>query len=189
MKILYLGNENSKILDFLKKDNNEIIVSDNKINIDLLKIDNIDFIISFGYRHIISRHVVEYFKKRAINLHISYLPWNRGADPNLWSFLENTPKGVSIHYIDEKLDNGDILVQRNITYKMDDTLRTTYNRLIEAMENLFIAHWYDIINNNIVPQQQKVRGTYHSSKDKLSYLKYLSHGWDTNVSTIIGKGR
>ena len=49
---------------------------------------------------------------RVVNLHIAYLPYNRGADPNLWSVLEDTPAGVSIHYVDEGVDTGDIIAQR-----------------------------------------------------------------------------
>ncbi|HUX61123.1 MAG TPA: formyltransferase family protein, partial [Ignavibacteriaceae bacterium] len=59
-----------------------------------------DFIVSYGYRNIIGKPVLDKFQGRAINLHISYLPWNRGADPNLWSFFDNTPKGVTIHFLD-----------------------------------------------------------------------------------------
>ena len=52
---------------------------------------------------------------RAINLHISYLPWNRGADPNLWSAV-GMPKGVTIHYINDGFDTGDILFQKAILF-------------------------------------------------------------------------
>ena len=44
---------------------------------------------------------------------MSYLPWNRGADPNFWSILEDTPKGVTIHIMDESIDTGDILYQKD----------------------------------------------------------------------------
>ena len=51
--------------------------------------------------------------KTLINLHISYLPYNRGSYPNYWSFKENTPNGVSIHHIDDGIDTGPVLVQKN----------------------------------------------------------------------------
>ena len=37
-------------------------------------------------------------------MHISYLPFNRGAHPNYWSFKDNSPKGVTIHFIDNGID-------------------------------------------------------------------------------------
>lgn len=187
MRILYLGNENQRIINFLKKDGHSVIVTSEKITKSLLK--NIDYIISFGYRHIIPKDVVELFYKKAINLHISYLPWNRGADPNLWSFLENTPKGVSIHYINENLDKGDILLQKYITYDCEDTLKSTYSRLIKTVEEVFIQHWQEIKNNNIIALKQETKGSYHNLKDKEKYLYLLNYGWDTNVNLLIGKGK
>jgi methionyl-tRNA formyltransferase len=55
-----------------------------------------DFILSFGLRKIISENIIKKLKKPIFNIHLSYLPFNRGAHPNFWSFIENTPAGVSI---------------------------------------------------------------------------------------------
>lgn len=46
-----------------------------------------------------------------MNLHISYLPWNKGADPNFWSCIDGTPAGVTLHHIDAGVDTGDIIAQ------------------------------------------------------------------------------
>ena len=40
---------------------------------------------------------------------MSFLPYNRGSHPNFWSFVENTPKGVSIHEVSNGIDDGDII--------------------------------------------------------------------------------
>ncbi|MCL0081308.1 hypothetical protein M1N64_03665 [Peptococcaceae bacterium] len=68
------------------------------------------------------------FQGRAINLHISFLPWNRGADPNFWSFIENAPVGVSIHYLDEGIDTGDRKKQqgKGSYHNAKDKERLTY---------------------------------------------------------------
>ena len=65
-------------------------------------------------------------------MHISLLPWNRGYHPNIWSFLEDTPKGVTIHYINEGIDTGDIIVQKEIVIDEDkETLKSSYEILHE----------------------------------------------------------
>ena len=89
--------------------NCELIISDESINASFCKEQNFDFLISYGYKFILKNDILSLFKKAAINLHISYLPYNRGSDPNFWSFMENSPKGVSIHYMDAGLDTGDII--------------------------------------------------------------------------------
>lgn len=187
MNILYLGIEDKRIIDFLEKDNKVIVYKERISNGDVLK--DIDYIISYGYRFIISKEIVDRFKNRAINLHISYLPWNKGADPNLWSFLEDTPKGVSIHYIDYNLDTGDILGQAEIKYEDNDTLRSTYDLLTRKMEELFFYIWEDLQKGNIIAKKQAGTGSYHNSNDKNKYLFLLNEGWDTRVRSIIGKGK
>ena len=54
--------------------------------------------------------------KKIINLHISYLPYNKGAHPNFWSFADNTPSGVTIHEVNENLDSGNIIFQKKIEF-------------------------------------------------------------------------
>jgi len=68
-----------------------------------------DFIVSFGYRHILKEPILRSVARPIINIHISYLPWNRGADANFWSWFKHTPKGVSIHEIDAGIDTGPVL--------------------------------------------------------------------------------
>ena len=85
MNILLLGEKSKLIYDkIIALGYNANIISD-KITYEMVQ--NYDFIISFGYRHIIKEDVINKFINKIINLHISYLPYNKGADPNLWSYL------------------------------------------------------------------------------------------------------
>lgn len=148
----------------------------------------VDFIISYRYRHLIKKEIIDHFSGKIINLHISYLPWNRGADPNLWSYLENTPKGVTIHLVDVGLDTGDILIQQLIEDDLEDTLYTSYQKLSEAIENLFILTWNSIIHGELKPVPQNLlEGTTHRTRDKQIYEPLLTDGWHTPVKHIIGK--
>jgi methionyl-tRNA formyltransferase len=122
-------------------------------------------------------------------LHISLLPWNRGADPNLWSFLEDTPKGVTIHYVDEGLDTGDIIVQKEVFFDYsDENLATTYQKLNEEILELFKSEWPLISAGKAPRQKQPMGGSFHSSKDKkrFEYL-FADKGWDTPVIKLVGR--
>lgn len=185
MNVLYLGPYRENMIQFLRMNGEEVHHTEQRIDHHVL--NHVDFIVSYGYRHIIQKDVVHRFKHRAINLHISYLPWNRGADPNLWSFLEDTPKGVSIHYLDEGIDTGDIIIQKKVEYEEDDTLRSTYNRLSHAIEELFMEHWVDIKNGQLSPKPQKQEGTYHTLADRKKVEHLLIHGWDTPVKCLVGQ--
>ena len=146
-----------------------------------------DFLVSHGYRHIIKPEILALFPDKAINLHIGYLPWNRGVDPNLWSFLDDTPKGVTIHHIDEGIDTGDIIYQEKVDMEFTYSLRTAYERLQDALEDLF---YYkpnkDSIFNGTAPRTpQSGKGSYHCAKDKEQYQHLLTDGWDTKIRDLI----
>ena len=159
------------------------------IDVELLKKYSIDIAVSYLFRHIIKKSSIDYLNGKIINLHISFLPWNRGADPNLWSFLENTPKGVSIHYVDEGLDTGDIIAQEGVRMDIDsETLASTYEILNSEILELFKIQWPLIMRGECSRKKQAPGGTYHCLKDKQAYMHLLSDkGWDTPIEYLLGK--
>ncbi|MGI0534868.1 formyl transferase [Bacillus pfraonensis] len=189
MNILLLGSKGNNLYSFLKSYGDSVVFYEDKIDIHSPILTHIDFIVSYGYRYIIPPSIIEKFNNKIINLHISYLPWNKGADPNLWSFLEDTPKGITIHYIDNGLDTGDIIAQLKVPYKENDTLKTSYDRLCQEIEQLFIKNWELIRSGKVMRKPQPPGGSYHRLKDKEKYLNFLTDGWDTSVKDIIGKAK
>ena len=116
------------------------------------------------------------------------MPWNRGADPNLWSFLEDTPKGVTVHYLDSGIDTGDILVQKSIEFfSSEETLKTSYEKLSQAACILFKESWLDIREGKLLSIPQPQGGSYHRLQDRLAYEYLLTQGWDTPVHQLKGK--
>ncbi len=201
MKILLLGEKSCLITDTVIKHGHSFTISCDRITAD--EVTAYDFIISFGYRYIITPDIVDLFHHKIINLHISLLPYNRGADPNLWSYLEDTPKGVTIHYIDYGLDTGDILLQQEVKDDiLSDTLATSYDRLIKEITKLFNANIVDLLHGNLpsYSQQEKINsmininkiviargGWSHYLKDKEKYLHLLKDkGFDTPVINLKG---
>ena len=190
MNILFLGPEKllqKSFIDFLSNNGNTVIRYEEKLNKELVEKYQFDFLISFGYRYMISKQVLTLFNNNAINLHISYLPWNKGSDPNLWSILDNTPKGVTIHKIDEGLDTGEILFQRKIIFQENDTLKSSYDKLQNELLKLFEENWENIKDKKVIPMKQIGVGSYHKSSDKNNYLKLLTNGWDTKINILKGK--
>lgn len=147
-----------------------------------LQLMNVKLVVSYNYKYIIKRDVIEKVQGNIINLHISLLPWNRGSNPNFWSFMEETPKGVSIHYINEKLDKGKILLQKEVFFdEKIETFATTYETLNKEIVSLFLGHWKDIKKQNITPIEQAKVGTYHSLADFLSFIRGTNFNWNLNI--------
>lgn len=141
-----------------------------------------DWIISYGHRHIIREPQLSLFRDRIVNLHISYLPWGRGADPNLWAWVDGGPHGVTLHYIDAGIDTGDIIAQRRVEMDENETLASSYAKLREAAETLFAKTWPLLRNGRAERRKQPPGGSHRSTSAKASVP--LPKGWDTPVNLI-----
>lgn len=179
-----MGYDECKILDFLSNKGYFIAQTQDKIDGKVIAEYKFDFLISYGYRYIIKENILSLFGDNAINLHISYLPWNKGADPNFWSIIENTKKGVTIHILDNGLDTGDIIFQKEVEFNDQDTLATSYDKLKAEIENLFIKNWKNIVSKSYKKIKQLKGGSYHTSKEKNIYLPLLSDGWNTKINDL-----
>ena len=166
------------IIDLISQYCNKYIIYNGEISLDFIKENKIGFIISYGYKFIISSDIIEYLDNNIINLHISYLPYNRGAHPNFWSFIEDTPSGVSIHEIDNGIDTGPIIFQKKIkfNYKKNKniTFKSTYNILFKEVESLFAKNINKLISKNYKTYKQKNKFSIHKKKDLPKNVKSWS---------------
>lgn len=143
-----------------------------------------DLVVSFEYHHILKDTVLSAVARSIVNIHISFLPWNRGADPNFWSWFDSTPKGVSIHCIDAGLDTGDILVQREIAFAERETLATSYEKMRAKAVDLFAESWPLIRVDKLPRRPQQGTGSHHRLKDKELWWAHLPAGYNTPVSIV-----
>jgi methionyl-tRNA formyltransferase len=188
MRILFLGSADSAILRHLREVESEVTTrGPNDVLEDAALIRRADRIVSHGYRQILPAATLAIAPHRFINCHISLLPWNRGADPNLWSILEGTPKGVSIHVVDPGVDTGDLIAQIPVALEDRDTLATSYQRLQGALADLFRATWPTLATGRASPQPQPEGGNMHRTRDLLTVAHLLTSGWDTPISSLAGR--
>lgn len=145
-------------------------------------------LISFGHSEKIPLSVLEVLGNKAVNVHISMLPWNRGSDPNFWSWLAGTPKGVTLHAMSEKIDEGPIWAQAPAEFSEGETLRSSYNQLIRLGTKLAVEHLNTIQSEKAVPKPQPSGGSRHSKKDLEQFRFLLKEGWDTSCEEISSWG-
>lgn len=144
-----------------------------------------DMGLSYGYQHLLKPDVLANWT--AINLHISYLPWNRGADPNIWSWIEDTPKGVSIHLIDKGIDTGPIYCQRLVHMTGAESLASSYDKLSNAVLDLFDENWTLIRDRKIIPQPQESKGTIHFDRDRAKIQHMIDMGYDVPIRKLLSQ--
>ncbi len=191
-KILFLGAPDSPVFLWLKQQGEDVHSTLDKITVDYVSENKFNFLISYGYRYVLKKEILDLFPNRAINLHISYLPYNRGSDPNFWSFIDGTPKGVTIHYLDEGVDTGDIIVQKEVVFDSleIETLASSYQKLHTEIQNLFFQNWESIKSQRCSRRPQVGNGTVHKEKDKEALLHLIEKdGWNTKLSVLVDYGK
>jgi len=118
----------------------------------------------FGY--ILKPDCLGVFPGGCVNVHPAFLPYNRGAFPNVWPIIDDTPAGVTIHYLDRGVDTGDIISQRRVPVQPWDTGASLYRRLENECQALFQETW-PLIRAGRAPRRPQSRGegTAHRVRD------------------------
>ncbi|MDA9868441.1 formyltransferase family protein [Gammaproteobacteria bacterium] len=181
-KILFLGYNQSqtKLIDALVANNCIVDHSEEKFK----AIKGYDCVVSYGYRQILKQNVIDGLDCPIFNLHISYLPYNRGAHPNFWSFYDNTPSGVTIHLIDSGVDTGQIVKQKYVNFQeSDDTFAKTYSVLTENIENLFLEFLPLLLTDTWTTKKQRGIGTHHYARD----LPTNFSGWNSVITEELSR--
>ncbi len=97
-----------------------------------------DLIIVCGYKFIIPREIFSIPKDGTINIHPSMLPRYRGQHVINWAIINGESEtGVTLHFMEETLDTGDIIIQKAIPIDIKDTAKDLHDRIY--------AHAYDLL--------------------------------------------
>ena len=189
MSILFLSNNpqvSDTLYNWLVSREERVIYQSEPINRAFVEDYAIHFIVSYNYQHIIQQDVLQMMPRQAVNLHISLLPYNRGFSPNIWSFIDKTPSGVTIHEMDAGIDTGDILLQQRVVFDPEkETLRSSYNKLHEMIQALFCENWGRIQTLRIEPKKQIGAGTVHTKADESFFAPIVDY--DDTIIDFISK--
>lgn len=189
MNILVLSPYPQALFDTLGASGDKTISTSGPVDLAYCHANGVDWIVSYGYRRMLRGKLVTEYDRRAVNLHISYLPWNRGADPAFWSWFDHTPHGVTVHFIDEGMDTGDIVDQELVSFSGSETLASSYRTLRQRVEGMFSRLWPPLRTGEIAGTKQRGLGSFHRSTDKKHLFEQLSEGWETPVREVAWLGR
>ena len=127
---------------------------------------NPDIIFSFYYRKLICREILDLPKIGAFNLHGSFLPAYRGRCPVNWVIINGEKKtGVTLHYMIDKPDAGDIVGQKAVEIALSDTAKTLYDKLCMAAKEL-LNEVLPLIKSGRIPRQKQdlKAGSYYGGR-------------------------
>jgi phosphoribosylglycinamide formyltransferase-1 len=91
-----------------------------------------DFIALAGYMRLLSPDFIAAYRNRIVNIHPSLLPAFPGVDAQAQAIAHGAKvSGCTVHFVDEGLDSGPIIVQREVEVRDDDTTETLSARILE----------------------------------------------------------
>ncbi|HFA51391.1 MAG TPA: dTDP-4-amino-4,6-dideoxyglucose formyltransferase [Bacteroidetes bacterium] len=187
----------------------EKYIGDNNFTPVNVKVEKDEIIIKYDL--VISLHCKQLFPSelvnsvRCVNVHPGLNPYNRGWFPQVFSILNGKPCGATIHEIDEQLDHGNIIVQKEVAIEPWDTSLTAYNKITEAEMELIEKNMLDIIENKYKTKRPRQEGNLNLKKDfdalcqidmaevgtfqnHIDRLRALTHGDYMNAYFLDGEG-
>lgn len=168
MEIVFLGmNEaGEKVLDWLRNQEEVKVkaVITEREGLEKIRELKPSLVVSSGYEYIVPKEIIEIPEKGIVNLHPSYLPYNRGAHPYVWPIIHGTPAGVSVHFMNEELDEGPLVARREVKVRPDDNAKTLRERLMKEQASLFIENWEKILRKD-AEEQDLEKGTVNFRED------------------------
>ncbi|MFN0103554.1 MAG: phosphoribosylglycinamide formyltransferase [Bryobacteraceae bacterium] len=118
--------------------------------IDTLQAHRVEWVVLAGYMRILSAGFIRVFPQRILNIHPSLLPAFPGLDAQHQAFDYGVKiSGCTVHFVDEHLDHGPIVMQASVPVEADDTAETLAGRILfeehriysESIRRLLSAPW------------------------------------------------
>lgn len=134
-----------------------------------------DLIVTCAYGQIIPKEILDFPKYGCINIHASLLPEYRGGAPIHHAVMDGKDKtGITIMYMNEKMDEGDILYQKEIDILDTDNTSSMFNKLSILGSEMIREFIPKLINGEITPVKQdnnKATYAYNITKEdeKISF--------------------
>lgn len=125
-----------------------------------------DFLFSCYYRLMLKKPLLDLPRLGALNLHGSLLPRYRGRNPVNWVLLHGEPEtGVTLHYMEEKPDKGDIVAQKRLAVGRQDTALTLFARMTPLAAEL-IRETYPLLRRGEAPRlaQDQSQASYFGGR-------------------------
>ncbi|MDD3296104.1 MAG: dTDP-4-amino-4,6-dideoxyglucose formyltransferase [Candidatus Omnitrophica bacterium] len=131
-------------------------------------IDNCDLVISLHSKQIFPSKLIA--KKKCVNVHPGFLPYNRGWYPHIFSIINKKPTGATIHEMTNILDFGPIIDSQEIKIKPDDTSASLYKKIFKVEVKLIKKNIEKIIEGDYTTVMPNTKGNINYKKD---YYKLL----------------
>jgi|LauGreSuBDMM15SN_2_FD.fasta_scaffold05443_4 methionyl-tRNA formyltransferase len=152
-------------------------------------ISGINSLLGFSwFPHIFPKDFINIFERGILNLHNSYLPYNRGRHSTFWGIYYDTPFGASLHWVDSQIDHGNIVDQIQVSVPKFANASTIYGLQLDACVKLAHDFIPKLLSELPAGQEQDSdSGSHHYSKEIEQVTRFKSSdqvSWSEVVKLI-----
>jgi phosphoribosylglycinamide formyltransferase-1 len=123
-----------------------------------LKKRNVELVCLAGYMRLLSSDFVRAFPNKIINIHPSLLPNFRGLEAQKQAIDSGAKvSGCTVHFVDEELDHGEIILQKKVEVSGDDTTESLAAKILPLEHALYVEAIAKIVKNKYENAGRKVR--------------------------------
>ncbi len=147
--------------------------------LDFLREQNVDLVISIACPQIVREDLLNCPPEGVINIHGALLPKYRGKLPSFWVLANGEDKtGVTVHYMNEDLDDGPIIVQKEVPIRPGDTLHSLVLRSKVQYGASALANAIQQIESGTVEAEDnpEEEATYFSFPDGRAIRQFRERG-------------
>jgi phosphoribosylglycinamide formyltransferase-1 len=124
---------------------------------EYLRPKNIDLIILAGFMLVLSRNIVHRYKNRIMNIHPALLPAFPGENAQEKAFDHGVKiSGCTVHFIDERVDTGPIILQKAVPVLDDDDAETLAERILRQEHTIFPEAVRLFCEDRLIPDGRRV---------------------------------
>ena len=115
-----------------------------------LKKRGVELVCLAGYMRLLSKDFIHEFEGRIVNIHPSLLPDFKGLDAQAQALAAGAAvSGCTVHFVDEHLDNGDIILQREVPVLKGDTAERLSARILEQEHSAYVEAIRRLVDGSV----------------------------------------
>lgn len=190
---------NDKKLKKIAKKNRIQFYKEKNINsskfLKILKKKRLDLLVSMSFDQIFKKKIINLVSKKIINCHAGKLPFYRGRNVLNWVLINGEKEfGITTHFINEKIDEGNVIMQKNFLIKKNDDYQTLLKKSHTECAKILFETIKKIQRKKFksVPQKKLSKGFSYFKKrtngDEILNLKQKSYQIKNFVKALVEPG-
>ena len=190
---------NDKELRKIAKKNNVKFYREKNINsskfLKILKKEKLDLIVSMSFDQIFEKKIINLVNKKIINCHAGKLPFYRGRNVLNWVLINGEKEfGITTHFINESIDEGNVIMQKKFLIKKNDDYNTLLKKSYKKCGKILFETIKKIQNKNFksIPQKKLSKSFSYFKKrtkgDEIINLNQKSYQIKNFVKALVEPG-